>query len=453
MKRISAGLICAGLLLCAVFANPQVSLAKGTLSADMLSGSAGSVGKLIDGSLKTVWKAEGDNSYLQIQLPDDNAFTGLYINWDGEPSTWLLQDSADGSAFQDVADYGTGGMVNEYVPLPLGAKQVRISAIQGNALAIAEIALVKDSDDVQRWEPTVSEADLMIVTAHPDDEHLWYGGTMPVYAGEQGRPTLVLYMTTPSKLRQREALAGLWAVGVRQYPAFAGYEDKYSETLEAAEGGWGGKDAVVEYMVGQIRKYRPKVIVTHDINGEYGHGQHRLTSYAVREAVVKAADATQYPDSLAEYGVWNTPKLYIHLYGENTVLMKWSEMKLDKFGGKSALDVAKAGYDQHVSQHQFSFAVRETGKNDSRKFGLYYTSVGPDTGKNDFFENVTEENILAANPTPTPEPTPTPTPTLEPTPTPTAEPTAEPEPTATPAPAAQRSFWAVLWSWIVSLFS
>lgn len=450
VRKFPKALLCAVILISALFVSPSL-LAQEKLPVANLSASqnAAQLGKAVDGSVKTVWKVpEGEEQYLQIQLPEDSQATGLYINWDGEPAPWTLQDSTDGVNFYDSGDYGLDAMINEYVPLPVGAGYVRL--VSDGGLAVAEILLVDDSDDVQRWDPTVTEADLMIVTTHPDDEHLWFGGTMPYYAGELGKDTLVLYMTTPSLLRQREALAGLWAVGVHQYPVFAGYEDAYSETLEQAEKGWGGRDAVVEYMVEQIRKYKPKVIVTHDINGEYGHGQHRLTSYAVRTAVEIAGDKTQYPDSAEEYGVWNTPKLYIHLYDKNPIVMEWGDMKLSKFGGKTALEMAQIGYDQHVSQHQFSFAVRDHGPNDCRKFGLYYTSVGLDTGKNDFFENITPENIWAANPTPTPQPTPSPTP--QPTPTPAPQPTPTLAPTPAPDTAQGLSVWQRIWNWITALF-
>ncbi|MDD4797728.1 MAG: PIG-L family deacetylase [Eubacteriales bacterium] len=443
-------LFCTSVLIGALLLSPAL-LAQEKLPADRLTASenAAQLGRVVDDSLKTVWKAsQGQQEYLQIQLPDATTSTGLYIRWAQEPARWKLQDSTDGINFYDVNEYGADAAINEYVPLPVDASHVRL--VSSGGMAIAEILLVDGTDDVQRWQPRVTEADLMIITTHPDDEHLWFGGTMPYYAGELGKDTLVLYMTTPSLLRQREALSGLWAVGVRQYPAFAGYEDAYSESLAQAEKGWGGREAVVEYMVGQIRKYKPKVIVTHDIEGEYGHGQHRLTAYATYTAVELAGDATQYPDSAAEYGVWNTPKLYLHLYEKNAIVMPWADMKLDKFGGKSALDMAKAGYDEHVSQHQFSFAVRDRGSNDCRKFGLYYTSVGLDTGKNDFFENITPENIWQANPTPTPSPTPSPTP--EPTPSPTPAPTPTVEPTPVPEPPQQASFWQRIWNWIVTLF-
>ena len=30
------------------------------------------------------------------------------------------------------------------------------------------------------------DADMLLLPTHADDEHLWFGGTMPYYAGELG---------------------------------------------------------------------------------------------------------------------------------------------------------------------------------------------------------------------------------------------------------------------------
>ena len=47
---------------------------------------------------------------------------------------------------------------------------------------------------VQVWEGPVKRADLMVVSAHEDDELLWFGGTIPTYAVDQGKRTVVVYM-------------------------------------------------------------------------------------------------------------------------------------------------------------------------------------------------------------------------------------------------------------------
>lgn len=72
----------------------------------------------------------------------------------------------------------------------------------------------------------------------------------------------------------------------------------------------------MNYLTDTIRRFQPQILVTHDFNGEYGHGFHRLTAKAAAEALEKAADSTYMTDSeiLLLYGVWDTPKAYFHLY-------------------------------------------------------------------------------------------------------------------------------------------
>lgn len=61
---------------------------------------------------------------------------------------------------------------------------------------------------------------------------------------------------------------------------------------------------------------------------------------------------------------------------------------LTAFGGKTAYEMAVAGFAKHASQQKW-FSVEKSGKYDCRKFGLYRTTVGSDSGIGDFFENVT----------------------------------------------------------------
>lgn len=81
-------------------------------------------------------------------------------------------------------------------------------------------------------------------------------------------------------------------------------------------------------------------------------------------------------------------KCYLHLWKENTIVMKWNRMRLKHFGGKTAMEMARTGYSFHVSQ-QNNFSMHESGSWDCRKFGLAYTNVGLDTpGVSDMFEHV-----------------------------------------------------------------
>ena len=262
------------------------------------------------------------------------------------------------------------------------------------------------------FAPVVEKAELMVFVAHPDDELVMLGGLLPLYAGEAGRATTVVYLASEYISRHREALHGLWHVGVRTYPIFLSFMDELPVSREAQLEHFGGMDTVVSRFVAIIRQYRPEVIVTHDVNGEYGHGAHIVTSEAVRLAAEAAADPQQYPDSAALYGVWQVKKLYLHLYPDNPVTLD-DTAPLSAFDGKSAMTVAGEAFALHRSQRESWGDLMRARTYDGAKYGLYYTAIGPDTGSNDLFENVDAANATPA-PTATPTPAPIPTPTPEP---------------------------------------
>jgi LmbE family N-acetylglucosaminyl deacetylase len=239
---------------------------------------------------------------------------------------------------------------------------------------------------VQRWEPTHEKADMLLLVAHPDDELIFFGGTIPTYAVERGMNVVVAYMTYSNTTRRSELLNGLWSMGVRNYPVIGPYKDAWADTLAEAEAGISRYDAAA-YLTEQIRRFKPSVVIGHDLMGEYGHGQHVLCAVSLTDAIVAAADASIFPDSAAKYGAWNTPKMYLHLYGKNEIIMNW-DVPLASFGGKTGMEVAREAFALHVSQQGFFYVYGEGDDWDSRRFGLYRSTVGPDVIGGDVFEHI-----------------------------------------------------------------
>ena len=101
---------------------------------------------------------------------------------------------------------------------------------------------------------------------------------------------IVVYMTNCSRLRRGEALNCLWKMGVKNYPEFINLADKRVDSINEGVQLWGGKEAILEQVVARIRRYKPEVIVTHDLNGEYGHNQHKITARCMSYAIEVAAD-------------------------------------------------------------------------------------------------------------------------------------------------------------------
>ena len=235
---------------------------------------------------------------------------------------------------------------------------------------------------------------------------------MPLYAGELGYKGQGVYLTDHRNLtlkRTHEMLNGLWAVGIRNYPVFGSFADFRIDSLEMTyqryESLGTTRDDLMDYVVTQIRRFKPQVIVGHDFEGEYGHGMHMVYADLLAEAVTLTDDSTVYTDSAEEYGTWDVPKTYIHLYKENPIVIDF-DTPLSKFDNMSAFDVSRyIGFPCHKSQiTSTTFGNWVYGENGEITsvwdieaynpcyYGLYRTTVGPDISKNDFMENT--ENSL-----------------------------------------------------------
>ena len=244
---------------------------------------------------------------------------------------------------------------------------------------------------VQIWQPTLEKADLLVVVAHPDDEFVFLGAVIPYYAAEREMDVLVCYHTESTVERRSELLDGLWAAGVRHYPLIGRFHDRYTMSLSEAYSR-DGKNKIQNYMIEVFRHYKPEVVVTQDIHGEYGHGMHKLCADAVINAFEKSGNKRYHPESAKKYGTWEVPKCYIHLYGKDQIIFDWQEMKLAAFGGKTAYEVADAAWLCHQGQVAMGkYRVFTDGPYDSQIFGLYGSRVGPDKEHNDFFENLPEK--------------------------------------------------------------
>ena len=242
--------------------------------------------------------------------------------------------------------------------------------------------------DVQVWNPPVANADIMLVATHADDDILFFGGIIPTYTYTYDATIQVIYMTefwTSAKIREHEKLDGLWCAGLKNYPVSGNFKDLYSKDLATAESQY-DFNAMTDFVTEQIRRFKPQVIVTHDFNGEYGHGGHMITAKAVTTAVEAATDENCFPSSAAAYGTWDTPKTYVHLYKENTIRLDL-RVPIPEMGNKTALEIASEAYKQHVSQQWCWFYVSDEYEYSCADFGLYRTTVGVDT-ENNLLQNI-----------------------------------------------------------------
>ncbi len=361
--------------------------------------------RLADGNYNT-YNTLSDRSELVVK--SDRKIGSMYIVFDRLYGEYTVENSETGES----VICGKDGFLHAYIDVEklLGeTKSLKITFDSGDA-SLADIYVFSKGDVpawVQKWEsPSDGETDLLLLSSHSDDEQLFFAGILPYYAGELGLEVQVVYFTHhfDTHNRPHEQLNGLWTVGVKNYPIISEFPDLYSESLSyaLAQYKWAGytEDDFIEFQVEMIRRFKPFVVVGHDIKGEYGHGTHILNTDTLMKALELSADAKNYPESAKKYGVWEVRKTYIHLYEENKIVMDWDK-PLEAFDGKTAYEVSVEGYGCHFSQHWTWFtrwlkgtdaapltAASQIKEYSPCEYGLYRSTVGDDLQKNDFFENI-----------------------------------------------------------------
>jgi LmbE family N-acetylglucosaminyl deacetylase len=171
---------------------------------------------------------------------------------------------------------------------------------------------------------------LAVVTAHPDDEVLGFGGVLARTAAE-GVETYLLTATSGQggryfghpvgadqhpgraalgELRERELRAAAAALKVGDV-RLLGYEDQQLDRVPFAD----AVTAIARY----LRDVRPHVVLTFDPAGAYGHPDHIAISQFTAAAIVAAADPAFEPraagDRTAPHVV---SKFYYLAWGEET---------------------------------------------------------------------------------------------------------------------------------------
>lgn len=164
----------------------------------------------------------------------------------------------------------------------------------------------------------VKKADILVVTAHPDDSEFGASGTIAkwikegksvVYIvctnGDKGTEDTTIKPEALAKLRKKEQLAAAKVLGVRDV-VFLGYPD----------GGLEDCHELRRDIVRQIRKYRPDTVLTGNPYRRYiWHRDHRICGLVTLDAVYPfARNAPSYPELLKEGLKPHTVK-HIYLYG------------------------------------------------------------------------------------------------------------------------------------------
>ena len=409
LKKILAGCLAAVLLFClAAFAfgedgenetEPSGTAAEiKTGLSFSANGRSQNFGDMLDDDFGTYIPLKEEEGWLEVhsEKPVYGVYVMLFERFTAplEYEIWVPEGDGGWRAVASGGQY----LVNWH-PLEEGVTVFRIFGTSRERICVSELRLYGEGEkpaDVQVWQ-TVEKSDIMLLSAHPDDEILWFAGFLPTYAGDRGYRVQVAVMAPTGGERKLELLHAIWHCGVTAYPEFIGLVDKNGGSLEGQYTAWKGKDRVQGLVTKVIRKYRPEIIITHGENGEYGHGAHRTACAAAKDCVKYAADAKRSPKSEKKYGTWQVKKLYLHEYKENVIPCDWN-LPLEKFGGKTGYEVASEAFRYYRSQIRRNWNLEPDGKvrnnagyveHDNSLFGLFFTTVGEDTGTGDFMEHIT----------------------------------------------------------------
>lgn len=411
MKKLLL-LLCA-VLVCGLLCVPvsaQENLAQDITADTKISGSGYAwLGFLTDGNKKGFAYSDGN---VELTLENEAGMGSLYLIFDLEYGPYTITDNQTGKS----ATAGEQNMLHELVDLTalFGTAPISVTLhFQQGKVALSELRVFSTGDawpeDVQVWQPCAQgETDLLLLSTHGDDDQLYFAGLLPTYATRPETKVQVVYLTNHRNLnraRTHEMLNGLWAVGVRCYPVFGTFPDFRIDDMEKTYAEYErlgySRDDLCSFVVEQIRRFKPQVVVAHDINGEYGHGMHQVYTDLAIQALDLSNNAEAFPESAERYGVWDIPKMYIHLYEENPIVMDY-DTPMEAFDGLTAFQVSqKLGFPCHESQQKWIMFTAWMYGNYNQitkaseietfspcQFGLYRSMVGEDVDKNDFLEHI-----------------------------------------------------------------
>src|SRR5947209_7697471 len=206
---------------------------------------------------------------------------------------------------------------------------------------------------------TTPDYEAMVIGAHPDDNDFGAGGTSALWA-KQGKKVVWVVMTDGAEgsevpsivdtdlmlIREQEQRLAAEVLGVAAVE-FLRFSDGHLRNSEAA------RKAVVRL----IRKYRPRLVVTHDPNEHIfapdpdekpedtaylNHPDHRATGNIVLDAIFPAVgNPRSYRELLAEgFPPYQVHELYLFFTGEDNTYIDISE----------TIELKARGLQCHVTQ-------------------------------------------------------------------------------------------------------
>lgn len=327
-----------------------------------------------------------------LTVESEQPFSAVYVQWDKLPGVYSIQ--WEGGALE----CGKENFLHDYIRLPEAVKRITFVFTEDFIGPVCDIGVYTEGaapDGVQDWLEPCETADILVFPTHADDDVFFFGPVIVYYAIEEQLTVQTAFMVNHKGQPERghERLNGLWEMGVRHYPILGDAPDMGTGELSSGLNYYNRHSDIYSWQMEQIRRFRPLVILGHDPEGEYGNAGHKVNAYNLMQTVVDAADPQKHPESAEKYGVWDTPKTYLHLYEENSWMFDVNTAMGNDPEGRTPLQVANIALDCHVSQNGTGMSVYQdeyTPRWDCRPFGLYRTLVGYDSAA-DIMENIRPE--------------------------------------------------------------
>ncbi|MEN6593337.1 MAG: phosphodiester glycosidase family protein [Clostridiaceae bacterium] len=346
---------------------------------------------------------------LTVTLPTGESAQGLYLEWYDLPGSYAVEQYDAAGTLLSSAEQQP--YINCYFPLDAAAAAVKIVCTDDAYLSSVYVyGQGTLPQTVQVWEPTLTAADLLFIGATPEAAVTDFYALLALYSVEHQIPTVLTVLEKESRTEQGDLLAGLWRMGIKNYPVFGTFSALNNDAYKRVRGWW-GVNATHSFVQDQLEVYGEKIVITHENSENAFNSAAQFTAEVVLD---NTEDAEEYESIQKVYCV----------AAEGTTKIDLAQA-LITFEGMSLIDAANDAYQMNADMRRFHKTLTP-----SSTFTLAFSAVGEDVSANDLLENI-DTSTLSGYVSPTPSPTPSPEPTPTPEPTPMATPEATPVEAAT----------------------
>jgi hypothetical protein len=199
---------------------------------------------------------------LSITLPAGASAQGLYLEWYDLPDSYTVEQYDAAGTLLSSAERQL--YINCYFPLDAAAASLKINC-GGDAFLSGLHGYGEGTlpNTVQLWEPTLTQVDILFIGATPDAAVTDFYALLALYTVEHQIPTVLTVLEKESRTEQGDLLAGLWHMGIRNYPVFGAFSALNNDSYKRVRGWW-GVSATHSFIQDQLEAYGEKIVVTHE---------------------------------------------------------------------------------------------------------------------------------------------------------------------------------------------